>query len=843
MKLYERFGDSGYHSAVLSTYCMDFDAFDSVALGRLRGAGTRNIILIADDKMLHAAVNAAPAGASKAGRSYCIVPAPPSALYHPKIVLQLGLEKARAIVSSANLTASGLAGNLEIATAIECEGAEDILAPLVSSVWHFLIPSIDIGQKSVSESVDWLRRRSRWLIDIPPNGEPVLREDGSRIGFFHSGGDQTICAQFVTAIGSEVIEHLTVISPYWDKDLRALRALRDTLPGSPRVSIIIDPDAGLFPVDALGDFNDIVIKNANQISNVENGSRFAHAKVIIVSGPENDHVLTGSANCTVAGLGLPNAGGANGEACVYLSTPNKDIHSILGLSILLNDPNATVEQISISPMTEVDLDNDTTPVPPSGRFEVQFSNLIWEPPAGDFFNTATIHLYDDQDRLILELAKMRADQVSSQSELTFALQYSEVRPHLARVLYDNGAISNPAIISDLVETRKHRRSSGTRHAAEILDTLYGESEVTYKFLEILNSLEREEGKESSKLPTASAINATTAKTKDRGIGATAAIEEKEVERVDYQTFIASRKLRHELDGIERDGLGSSYLASMRQVLNRIVGGLAIEVKQTEDVPEVDLNLGDETNPSGDLDGLYVDDDPSLHDDGQDGDSKEQPLTAEEIEILRGIQRKSSADHLLATVADLQKKLSAKPEPNEKGNDIDPSLSEQDLFRLRLTLTVIAAVAFDGSLSRTKAQKSGKILPSQPEKTEYIWPRLMGRLLNGIATRLTRKDTSTLNLDPTLDQLSDSILETWGTCFWCAQASILCGLEQKYSPTFIGMLENLTKKLYDAIGLTQEDLAHPILMASFDGMNKNYADSLCIDPEKIEKMHKGTSVAK
>jgi hypothetical protein len=843
MKLYERFGDSGYHSVVLSTYCVDFSAFDSVALGRLRGAGTRNIILIADEKMLHTAVNTAPASASKAGRSYCIVPAPGSALYHPKVVLHLGREKARAIVSSANLTASGLAGNLEIATAIECEGPEDQMAPLVSSVLYFLLSSVETGQKTVSESVDWLRRRSGWLIDTPPNGQPVQREDGSWIGFFHSGGEQTICAQFVTAIGSETIEHLAVISPYWDKDLRALSALSDTLPGTPRVSIIIDPDAGLFPVDALGAFDDIVIKNANQISNVENGSRFAHAKVIIASGPENDHVLTGSANCTFAGLGLPNAGGTNGEACVYLSTPKKDIHSVLGLSMLFNDPDATVEQKSIRPMAEVDLENDATPAPPTGRFEIQFSNLIWEPPTGDFFKTATIHLYDDQDRLIIELAKSRSEQIASQSEITFTLQYSEVRPHIARVLYDDGSISHPTIITDLIETRKNRRSSGSRHAAEILETLYGESEVTYKFLEILNSLEREESKDSSKIPTASAINTTTAKKNNKGIGATAAIEEKEVERVDYQTFIASRKLRHELDGIERDGLGSSYLASMRQVLNRIVGGMAINVEQAEDVPDVDLNLGDETNPSGDLDGLNDDDDPSLNEDERGAEPKEQPLTTEEIEIRRGIQRKASADHLLATVADLQKRLAAKPEPDKDGTDIDPSLSEQDLFRLRLTLTVIAAVAFDGSLGRAQAQKSGKILPSQPEKTEHIWPRLMGRLLNGIATRLTRKDTSTLNLDPTLDQLSDSILETWGTCFWCAQASILCGLEQKYSPTFIGMLENLAKKLYDAIGLTQEDLAHPILMASFDGMNKNYADSLCIDPEKIEKMHKEISVAK
>ena len=42
MKLYERYGDKGYHTSIITTFGIDFDAYENIILPRLRGAGCYN---------------------------------------------------------------------------------------------------------------------------------------------------------------------------------------------------------------------------------------------------------------------------------------------------------------------------------------------------------------------------------------------------------------------------------------------------------------------------------------------------------------------------------------------------------------------------------------------------------------------------------------------------------------------------------------------------------------------------------------------------------------------------------------------------------------------------------
>ena len=52
MILYERFGDRGFHTTVFTTFGVDFDAYENIALARLRGSGCHNNLLLADQRML-----------------------------------------------------------------------------------------------------------------------------------------------------------------------------------------------------------------------------------------------------------------------------------------------------------------------------------------------------------------------------------------------------------------------------------------------------------------------------------------------------------------------------------------------------------------------------------------------------------------------------------------------------------------------------------------------------------------------------------------------------------------------------------------------------------------------
>ena len=114
MRLYELFAEKGYHTSIATTFGLDFDAYESIVLSRLRGAGCRNNIVVADNRMLTHALSGDFDLPRYAGTHYTISGAGSSGLFHPKLLLQLGRRRGRLIVGSANLTPSGIAGNLEI---------------------------------------------------------------------------------------------------------------------------------------------------------------------------------------------------------------------------------------------------------------------------------------------------------------------------------------------------------------------------------------------------------------------------------------------------------------------------------------------------------------------------------------------------------------------------------------------------------------------------------------------------------------------------------------------------------------------------------------------------------
>ena len=70
MKLYERFGDRGFHTCIITSFCVDFEAYEDIALPRLRGAGCHNNLLLVDDKMLREALDGGLALPRFAGRWY-----------------------------------------------------------------------------------------------------------------------------------------------------------------------------------------------------------------------------------------------------------------------------------------------------------------------------------------------------------------------------------------------------------------------------------------------------------------------------------------------------------------------------------------------------------------------------------------------------------------------------------------------------------------------------------------------------------------------------------------------------------------------------------------------------
>jgi hypothetical protein len=171
MRLYEAFQDTGFHTTLMTTFCVEFDAFESIVLSRLRGAGCRNVMLVCDADMVSLALTEGANPPKLAGTNYLLSKARVDGVFHPKVIVQIGKNRGRLIVASANATASGLAGNLEISAAVECGGHESPERQLVLAGWHYAVAFLDGRQKAVEDKLRWARDRSPWLTEEPaPRG-------------------------------------------------------------------------------------------------------------------------------------------------------------------------------------------------------------------------------------------------------------------------------------------------------------------------------------------------------------------------------------------------------------------------------------------------------------------------------------------------------------------------------------------------------------------------------------------------------------------------------------------------------------------------------------------------
>ena len=90
MKLFNYFAAGGFHTSIVSTFGVDFDAYEAIALPRLRDAGCNNNVVLADTRMLAQALADDARRPKFAGRRYSVVGAHCAGVFHPKLTLQLG---------------------------------------------------------------------------------------------------------------------------------------------------------------------------------------------------------------------------------------------------------------------------------------------------------------------------------------------------------------------------------------------------------------------------------------------------------------------------------------------------------------------------------------------------------------------------------------------------------------------------------------------------------------------------------------------------------------------------------------------------------------------------------
>jgi hypothetical protein len=807
MKLYETFGKRGFHTSITTSFGIDFDAYENVMLARFRGAGCYNNLLAVDGGMLSLALEGGGQLPRHAGRTYTVTPAEVRGVFHPKIVLQIGRASARMIVSSANVTAAGLAGNLEVAGLMETNDAGTGEARLIAAGWNFVSRFLDLNLEGVRRQVEWMQARTPWLGDVESADGIVRLSDGTDAAFFASGGASGIGERFLAAFAKDQVRKLIAISPYWDDDLASLNLLLDRVDPS-EAYILLDQGRHVFPVDAIGKRHHKRVKLID--FNANRKGRFVHAKLIIAQTARRDHVLYGSANCTVAALGNMGFIGTNAEACLYRALAAGAAIEQLGLSEVLKSKPIRLEDFKTAePPEDIPLDEVAGRSP--GRFACIFETLIWSPPATTDIARDRIELLG-RDGGPLSTGLRRLPE-SGDGSMRFMLLGKE-RPAFARVRHDDGTLSAPAIVVLLDELRDAVRDARNRRIDEALGQLDRETDFGLWLLETLNELETAE----MALAGSEAAPARRAPTKHRKD------EDQPAERkLTYEQFMAGRRLRSESEGLSRNSLAGSHASHIRGFLNRLLGVGAVGVDAQEDenaAHKAAFDRGDETGNAEDaLEGGFEFNKPPP-------EAQTSTETEEERTKRAARQRRANREQLIDAVTDLSVAVAEKA----KGD----GLRCVDLLRLRTILMILASAGWDG---KTPPKNTFQVLPAVGD-VEGAWPRLLGKALfayfGGQWSAI-----GTLVLDDFYDQISDDILECWASCIWAVQAAIAAVSRHQESATLSRGFESLRASIYRIIALREEEMQDPRILRILDALSKRFGEGLGCDAAAILAAHRRT----
>lgn len=742
MKLYEKYSESGYHSSIASTFNVDFDAYETIVLSRMRGAGCRNNLLICDSRMVTASLDGAFRLPRYAGRLYSVSGAQgerPGGVFHPKLLVQVGRRKGRLLIGSANLTASGIGGNLEIVSELRATTEPSGEQTILRQAFDYLLQRLDPGDPAVTAQLEFLRRRTPWLADFDPDQIAVPLTDGTLAAFLGSGAGETLASRFIGLV-DEGIHRLIVISPYWDEQLSALQHLASAW-NPADVSILIDRDVTALP--PLPPSLAVVARLFDRGKAFK--SRFIHAKVIIAQGANADHVLFGSANCTAAGLGAGAMTGLNAEACLYRRLPPGAALTSLDLVDLLSGEPVSLADLPSRelPDDEIELDRLASAYP--GSFRVLGDQLSWRPSPDYATSSCELALKDQRGEAIpVELLPLQRD--GPVKTFRIGVSEREAEPTFACAKRPNEDWSAPAIITYPQDIQIASRERGLRQLEQALNGLEDTSVVSLQTLEIFDLLQRldqadQGGDAAAFVPRARRETDEPGRTHDV---------------LTYEEFLKTRKDpgADPRRGLQTTLAGSSHF-SVRSVLNRLLGAseTVLEVED-EDAGAQDLNQGDEAPDPADL--------RSGESSGNDGGAPPMPVgatpSAKEVELAQRRNRRAECDRLREAVSQFQKRLKDKQDTR--------SIDTVEMLRVRLMLMIICQAAYSEDAKATKRLPQDKVLPAEDSRNG--WTDIVGRLIYGLVHG-ANSPLRQLYFQNINGEVPADLLECWATCYWCAQA--------------------------------------------------------------------------
>lgn len=323
----------GYDFCFVATYNAYLPFYEEVVLPRLAAAGCHANVLMMDARECASALSEESTRPRRAGAAYTLMPVRAGGAFHPKVILLVGRRKGLLFVGSHNLTLSGLSLNRELTNRFEFADDKDRgEVGAIKASWEFLRAWAAGQPAELQETFNSTERSIRWL------REGSAEEDEPQIyGALSEGASLW---ELVRTRVPPNVRRVTVVAPYFDRELAFLRKLNDEL--TPEEFVVgVDAATAEINSDARAIMPEARFVDA---SCLREGRGFLHAKALLFETANEELLITGSANASSPAW-LAEASERNAEIVVLrFGSRRRSLAAELGLKELRTRTRLTEEQ-------------------------------------------------------------------------------------------------------------------------------------------------------------------------------------------------------------------------------------------------------------------------------------------------------------------------------------------------------------------------------------------------------------------------------------------------------------------------------------------------------------------
>ncbi|HMZ95148.1 MAG TPA: hypothetical protein PKK18_12415 [Chitinophagales bacterium] len=414
----------------------------------LRSCGVRNVNVFIDGHFYSELMQQATGDEMKLATGYSLYPIFEKNIFHPKIWFLFGENEGLLLVGSGNLTNSGNGSNDEIWGAYHFDIKQPQNAPVFSAAWSY-ISKLSATTKGIAseKTTRWVAEHSQWLMELPKAADFQFLDlpNNEQAAFLYNTEQTTIWQQIKQLTANERITEITAVSPYYDKQGKALEEIKNTFPNA-QINVVID-ESGTIPTE-VPDSKKYTFHDWKELDLCRNiGAKQQsklHAKILHFKTKNNkEFCLFGSANITSAGLGISNS--ANAEVSLFIKSDKGNILEKIGLKLKGNSKKSLSKftannKISIE---QAIIKNNQFPIKLLAA-EINYLTLTLYTSKG-FDKPVSIAMYDSNNQFIkspeIELLK-------PQHEINFDIDENKFRYVQIKSIDGNKNLSNKIIVSN-----------------------------------------------------------------------------------------------------------------------------------------------------------------------------------------------------------------------------------------------------------------------------------------------------------------------------------------------------------------------------------------------------------